>query len=336
MAGAIMNRSIAVISPTAYIFNLCCALGAIHHKVLADDDYRESMTIRLHHFFRSFAALLLCVVLAGCSDAEDVYTGLTLKDANEMVAVLRQKGIEAQRGVDGAGANAAFKVTVPKDKFSDSVLLLSQNGYPRETFKSLAEVFPGEGLVVSPMEQRARYAYAISQELSRTISGIDGVVKARVHVVMADPEARVGQPSKASASISVHLRPNIDSSDLAPKIRLIVSNAVQGLSYNDVSLSFFTMGGLDTPAAPAMPGMAEGQGGMAQTPAPQMAEPQATPGEVAPRRIVADEPKVEAVTAEASDSSWSWSGMIQYIAAFLAVVGGILYIRRVMRGARED
>ncbi len=279
---------------------------------------------------RAFTIAALCLFLTACSDNEDVYTGLSLRDANEMVALLRNKGVDASRVQESAAGAITYKITVPKINFAEAITTLSQNGYPRETFKTMAEVFPGEGLVVSPLEQRARYGFAVSQELSRTISNIDGIVKARVHVVLPDPDARTGQPSKASASVSIMHRAGVDPGDLGPKIRLIVSNAVQGLSYNDVSISFFVFaGGQDIAPQPQM---------VPSTLAPTMpnAMPAATspntkPGEVVPRRML-DSPEGKSETpAEIESSNWSLSSLLQYLAAFLAVFGGVMYIRRAMR-----
>lgn len=210
--------------------------------------------------------LLLALLVTACNQLE-LYGGLSMRDANEMVALLTRNGIEASRE---AGAENTFRLTVKKEQFAAATEILAANGYPRETYRSLADIFPGQGLIVSPFEQRARLAFALNQEMARTISTIDGVISARVHVVVPELDMR-GQPQgKTSAAVVIHHRLNADPADLAPKIRLIVANGVQGLNYRDVSLAFFPINsGHVTPAAP--------QPAAQQTPAPAVKVAPAAP-----------------------------------------------------------
>jgi type III secretion protein J len=48
----------------------------------------------------------------------------------------------------------------------------------------MGKVFKREGFVSSPLEERARLVHAMSQEIANTINNIDGVVTARVHLVV--------------------------------------------------------------------------------------------------------------------------------------------------------
>jgi type III secretion protein J len=194
------------------------------------------------------AAMCSLLFLAGCNE-QAVYSGLNARDANDMVMVLSPFGIGAKRST---AADGTYTLEVPQDRLTESMQILSSRGYPRESFKSMVDIFPGNGLVVSPFEHRARFMYALSQELSRTIAGIDGVTEARVHVATPEYELRGSTGQKPSASVVVHHFPSVDPADLASKIRMMVANSVQGLSYNDVSISFFPAngGGISVPTAP--------------------------------------------------------------------------------------
>lgn len=183
--------------------------------------------------FSRIGLLAACLLLAACND--EIYRNLSARDANEIVAVLRRSDIAALR--DGDGTN--FRVSVPRGDFARAVDILSRAGLPREQFRSIGEVFPGDGLIVSPFEQRARLIFAVSQELSKTIKSISGVASARVHVVMPEADARHVGPVRASASVVVLHRPRVDTAELSSKIRLIVANAVPELSDRDVSVAFF-------------------------------------------------------------------------------------------------
>lgn len=180
-----------------------------------------------------FVLLAACLLLAACN--EELYRNLSARDANEMVAVLRRNDIPATRENDGTN----FKVSVPQAQLGKAVDVLTRSGLPREQYRSLGEIFPGEGLIVSPFEQRARLNFAMSQELTKTIKSIAGITSARVHVVMPESESRAASPGRSSASVVVIHRPRVDTTELSTKIRLIVANAVPELSERDVSVTFF-------------------------------------------------------------------------------------------------
>jgi type III secretion protein J len=88
----------------------------------------------------------------------------------------------------------------------------------------------------SPFEERVRYIYALGEEVAQTLSQIDGVVTARVHIVL--PEApQLGQPVKpSSAAVFIKHRPGVDLDFFTPQIRRLVSNAIEGLDYSAVTV----------------------------------------------------------------------------------------------------
>lgn len=182
---------------------------------------------------RWFACLALLLVLSGCK--VELYTNLSERDANEMVAVLLRSDIPAQRQVNGK----IISVMVDEDRFGEAVEVLQANGLPRQNFDTIGEVFKREGLISSPTEERARYVYALSQELSQTITEIDGVVSARIHVVLPenDPLRRNTTPSSASVVIRHDSQAVLES--LVPRIKLLVANSIEGLLYDKISVALF-------------------------------------------------------------------------------------------------
>lgn len=176
--------------------------------------------------------LLAAAGVAGCS-GQEVYGKLTETAANEMVAVLSQAGIRAHK-VEGEKGN--WSITVAQGDFARAVETLRAHGLPHEAFDSLGSVFKKEGFTSTPLEERARLVYGLSQELSRTISDIDGVVQARVHLTMpeADPLSREAKPS--AASVFVKYRTGFDLRSQTGAIKSLVTNAIDGLSYDRVSV----------------------------------------------------------------------------------------------------
>lgn len=191
------------------------------------------MTIRKTGF-----ALLAVLALAGCRI--EVYDKLSQRDANEITALLLSSSIDAKRVEDKDGM---FAVDVPEDDFAAAVQLISDSGLPRPQFRSMVDVFDNDRLISSPSEERARLGYAVSQELSQTVSEIDGVVSARVHLATpaVDPLGR--RINKSSASVAIHHEESLPTDGLVPRIKLLVSHAVDDLEYDDVLVALFPVGG---------------------------------------------------------------------------------------------
>lgn len=169
--------------------------------------------------------------LAGCKS--ELYSNLDQDHANEMVATLRQHGIPAER-VPGKGDR--ISVTVDENRFAEAVQVLRDNGLPRQEFATLGEVFKKDGLVSSPVQEKAQMIYALSQELSRTVSEIDGVLSARVHLVLPENDPLRQQLVPSSASVFIRHRASASIGDLVPQVKMLVANGISGLSYEKVSV----------------------------------------------------------------------------------------------------
>jgi type III secretion protein J len=178
------------------------------------------------------AACLGALMLAGCG-AVDLYTNLDQQEANRIVATLMRHGIPAERI---AGKDGHFSVAVGEKAFAEAMRVLDENGLPHAEFKTLGDVFKKEGLVSSPTQERAQMIFALSQELSRTISGIDGVLSARVHLVLPENDPLRQQLIPSSASVFIRHRSNAAIDNLVPQVKMLVANGVAGLSYDKVSV----------------------------------------------------------------------------------------------------
>lgn len=180
-----------------------------------------------------FVALTAALVLAGCK--ADLYTKLQEREANEMLALLLNHGIDAGRI---AAKDGTSTIQVEQKQLATAIDLLKAEGYPRQTFKNLGEVFKGSGLIASPTEERARYVYALSEELSRTISDIDGVLSARIHVVLPKNDLLRQDTTPSSASVFIRHDSRAQLNALLPQIKMLVANSIEGLSYDKVAVVF--------------------------------------------------------------------------------------------------
>lgn len=178
------------------------------------------------------AIVIALVLLAGCK--EQLNSGLSEREANEVVALLLRNDMPASRTAETK--SGSYTVWVEGARFADAVDLLRARGLPHTKHDSIVDVFKGNGLVVSPSEERARMVYALGEELSRTISDIDGVLTARVQPVLPDNDPLRRDQPLASASVYVRYTPGSHVADLTPQIKMLVANGIAGLSYDRVSV----------------------------------------------------------------------------------------------------
>ena len=179
------------------------------------------------------SALLLC---AGCDKEMTLHAGLEERQANLVMAALLDEGINCHKT---PGEEGTWNVMVDESKFAEAVNLLERKGLPRRAHQGIGEVFKKTGMISSPSEERIRFMDALAQDLSRTISGIDGVIDARVHVVLPenDPFARNALPS--SAAVAIRSRWDADLADLVPSIKGLVKNAIEGLTPEKIMVTIF-------------------------------------------------------------------------------------------------
>ncbi len=199
----------------------------------------------------------LLLVAAGCAKVE-LYSQLDEQQANEMMAILLSEEIECNKL---AGEEATWKLEVSQSDFSKAVNRLRQKGYPKARYTGMGDVFKKSGLVSSPTEERIRFMHALSQELSQTICQIDGVVSARVHIVLPNnnPFGDIIQPS--SASVFVKHQPGANLSVQIPEITRLVVGSIEGLEYDAVSTVLFAADEIDplteATSSEAQPAMVE-------------------------------------------------------------------------------
>ncbi|MCG8291430.1 type III secretion inner membrane ring lipoprotein SctJ [Pseudomonas entomophila] len=177
--------------------------------------------------------LLLTAVLSGCK--VELYQGLSEQEANEMLAVLSADGIATVKAADKDGK---VKILVEEHAMSQAIDTLKRKGYPRERFSTLQDIFPKDSLISSPLEERARLTYAKAQELSQTLSKIDGVLVARVHVVLPqERDVMSGKSMPATAAVFIKHSADAQLDRYVPQIKQLVSNGIEGLDYDRISVA---------------------------------------------------------------------------------------------------
>jgi type III secretion protein J len=183
------------------------------------------------NYLKKFLIISLFCILAGCK--VDLYSELSEEQANEMIALLLQNDIYAEKMIQKGGL---VTLRVDENQFASAVNLLKVNGYPKNSYVTSEILFQDSGMVSSPTEEWAKFTYARSQEVAQTLSQIDGVVLARVHIAVPKKITVIDKAQPPSASVLIKYDPAYDLVSLTPHIKKLVMNSIEGLEYDQVSL----------------------------------------------------------------------------------------------------
>jgi type III secretion protein J len=176
--------------------------------------------------FLTAGLLCLMLLLSGCSDETDLFSGLSEQDSNDVIASLADQHIDARKRSEKTGV----VISVATGDINRAVRILDAAGLPRRSRTSLGEIFKKEGVISTPLEERARYIYALSQELEATLSQIDGVIVARVHVVLPERIAPGEPVQPASAAVFIKHTSALDPDSVRGRIQQMVASSIPGMS----------------------------------------------------------------------------------------------------------
>jgi type III secretion protein J len=194
--------------------------------------------------------LLIVLTVAGlCACQSSLYERLDERDANEILAALYSAGIHGSKTTKD---DKTWSVEVEERDLPRALQVVAAHGLPREQFANVGDLFKKEGLVSTPSEERIRYIYAVSQELSNTLSQIDGVIVARVHPVIPENDPLASQIRPSSASVFIKYRRDANLEAMAPPIKNLVMRSIEGLEYQNISLTFVAAEELPPPAPARM------------------------------------------------------------------------------------
>ncbi|WP_411381250.1 type III secretion system inner membrane ring lipoprotein SctJ [Pseudomonas sp. MPB26] len=180
----------------------------------------------MHRYLSITLFCLSTLMLAGCGESVELHRQLSEQDANEVIAELADKKIRAEK----VAAKDGVVVRVRANDISRAVRTLEAVGLPKVGRSTLGDIFRKEGVISTPLEERARYIYALSQELEATLSKIDGVIVARVHVVLPERVAPGEPVQPASASVFIKHDPRLDPDNIQPRVRRMVASSIPGMA----------------------------------------------------------------------------------------------------------
>lgn len=161
--------------------------------------------------------------------------GLDEPQANRVVVALDRAGVGAEKEADPA-VEGRFRVIVERDDGARAIATLREEDLPSPTVPGLLESMGKGSLVPSQLAEHAQFVAGLSGELERTLSAVEGVLGARVHLSLPDTDPlREGPRPKPTASVLIKHRgatPPIDGHE----VKRLVAGAAPGLLPDDVAV----------------------------------------------------------------------------------------------------
>ena len=149
-----------------------------------------------------------------------VYSSLSTKDSSDVAEALRTANVPFQLD------SASGAVMVAADKVYEARLKLASQGLPKSTSMGFEMMQQDQSFGTSQFVESARYQHALETELGRTVSSLQSVQGARVHLALPKQSVFANGGSAASASVLVDLAPGrtLDSTQIASIVHLVASS----------------------------------------------------------------------------------------------------------------
>jgi flagellar M-ring protein FliF len=173
---------------------------------------------------------VVAIIFGSGSTYQYAFTNLGPEDATDVAAALKAAGISF-RSEAGGGA-----VSVSASQVHEARLMLAAQGLPRGGGVGF-ELFDRGDFGASEFTQRVNLRRATEGELARTISRLQAVKSARVHVTLPEKGLYRDDDRRASAAVVVNLQPGrvMQERELAG-VRHLVASAVAGLIPESVTI----------------------------------------------------------------------------------------------------
>jgi flagellar M-ring protein FliF len=180
------------------------------------------------------AAVLVGVLAAASMGSRVEYTYLFTDLSTEDAAAIAEKlkAMKVPYRIEAGGT----ALQVPEERVHQLRLELASAGLPRGGGVGF-EIFDRSNLGETEFEQHINLRRALEGELSRSISTIEGVQSARVHLVLPENRLFAARKETASASVVLKLRGSREFGrrEVAGIVHLVAA-AVPGLSHDRVSV----------------------------------------------------------------------------------------------------
>jgi len=209
-------------------------------------DYLKELFKRLSEIVRQMSisqvVMLVAIVIGtifglvavvgwmGSVTYQPLYTNLDPAEAGDVTRYLADNGISYQ--ITGGGAT----IEVPESQVYEARMALASQGLPHSGNVGYS-IFDESTLGMTEFLQQLNFRRALEGELARTISALNEVQTARVHIVIPEERLFAENQEEATASVVLKLRhPGGLSKAKVAGISNLVASSVEGLSPGNITI----------------------------------------------------------------------------------------------------
>jgi flagellar M-ring protein FliF len=176
-----------------------------------------------------FAVLMSVFLVRSETPYEYIFTDVSSEDTQAILNEFKRINV-SDFGVDSRG------IRVPTARAAELRMQLAQEGLPTHGVVGW-EKFDSQDFTRTEFEQNINRLRAIQGEISRTITSIEGISSARVHIVTPKQSLFVEEQKEPTAAIYIRTKRNAKLNDRQIKgIQHLVCRSVEGLKPNNVTI----------------------------------------------------------------------------------------------------
>jgi flagellar M-ring protein FliF len=188
---------------------------------------------KLYLIFGAIFVLLVVLIIVNVVSAVNysvLYSNLTQRDSGKIIEKLRDKKVPYKLS---SGGNI---IRVPDERVAELRIELASEGLPEGGGVGF-EIFDKTSLASNNFTQRINYIRAKEGEIARSISSLEEITAAKVHITLPEDSVFVQDKKAAKASIIIKMKPGAYlSSSIVPAICHLTAQAVDGLEIRNIAV----------------------------------------------------------------------------------------------------
>lgn len=157
------------------------------------------------------AAVIFSLALCSACAQETVAHQQVEREANKILVLLRQAGIEPTKMKDEESRELRFNVLVPQDQVASALSVLESNNLPKTDRPDTAAMFQESGMIPTTEQERAKRIVGVEGDIVNSLREVPRVVRveAAVSIPPDDPLRDVTEERpKPKASVIVVYQPD--------------------------------------------------------------------------------------------------------------------------------